>query len=87
MSSGDLPSEDKSADSLAVIKQLPTDLLLIVFIHGFKGTDTTFKNFPSRLEHVLTEVIENLKVECIVFPAYETKGQLVRDDHLNFARR
>ncbi|KAG1907023.1 uncharacterized protein F5891DRAFT_1181324 [Suillus fuscotomentosus] len=85
MSSGDSPSEDKSADSLAVIKQLPTDLLLIVFIHGFKGTDTTFKNFPSRLEHVLTEVIENLKVECIVFPAYETKGQLMKTPLQNAA--
>lgn len=76
MSSGDSPSEGKSSDSLAVIKRLPPDLLLIVFIHGFKGTDTTFENFPSRLEHVLTEIIENLKVECILFPAYETKGQL-----------
>jgi len=57
-------------------KQLPPDLLLIVFIHGFKGTDTTFENFPSKIEHVLTETIENLKVECILFPAYETKGQL-----------
>ncbi|KAG1833428.1 hypothetical protein EV424DRAFT_1532911 [Suillus variegatus] len=85
MSSRDSPSEDKSADSLAVIKQLPTDLLLIVFIHGFKGTDTTFKNFPSRLEHVLTEVIENLKVECIVFPAYETKGQLMKTPLQNAA--
>ncbi|KAG1806643.1 uncharacterized protein HD556DRAFT_1436583 [Suillus plorans] len=85
MSSGDSPSEDKSADSLAVIKQLPTDLLLIVFIHGFKGTDTTFKNFPSRLEHVLTEVIENLNVECIVFPAYETKGQLMKTPLQNAA--
>ncbi|KAG1783133.1 hypothetical protein EV702DRAFT_1191570 [Suillus placidus] len=85
MSSGDSPSEDKSADSLAVIKQLPPDLLLIVFIHGFKGTDTTFENFPSRLEHVLTEIIENLKVECILFPAYETKGQLMETTLQNAA--
>ncbi|KAG2154950.1 uncharacterized protein EDB93DRAFT_1247907 [Suillus bovinus] len=85
MSSRDSPSGDKSADSLAVVKRLPSDLLLIVFIHGFKGTDTTFKNFPSRLEHVLTEVIENLKVECIVFPAYETKGQLMKTPLQNAA--
>ncbi|KAG2156219.1 hypothetical protein DEU56DRAFT_225034 [Suillus clintonianus] len=76
MNSGDSSSEDKSAGSLAVIKQLPPDLLLIIFIHGFKGTDTTFENFPSRLEHVLKETVQNLRVECVLFPAYETKGQL-----------
>ncbi|KAG1752628.1 uncharacterized protein EDB91DRAFT_1243392 [Suillus paluster] len=76
MNSADVPPGDNSANSLAVVKQLPPDLLLIIFIHGFKGTDTTFENFPARLEHVLKETIENLKVECILFPSYETKGQL-----------
>ncbi|TFY73013.1 hypothetical protein EWM64_g10999, partial [Hericium alpestre] len=52
------------------------DILLVIFIHGFKGTDTTFNSFPSRLEHILTETINDVKVECIVFPAYETKGDL-----------
>lgn len=52
------------------------DLLLVVFIHGFKGTDTTFVDFPARLQHVLNETIENVVSECIVFPAYETKGEL-----------
>lgn len=47
------------------------DLLLIVFIHGFKGTDETFGGFPERLQHVLTETISHVSVECTVFPAYE----------------
>ena len=34
MSSEDAQSPDKSTDRLAVVKQLPPDLLLIVFIHG-----------------------------------------------------
>ncbi|KAF8497348.1 hypothetical protein JB92DRAFT_2745657 [Gautieria morchelliformis] len=55
---------------------LPQDLLLCIFIHGFKGTDETFGDFPERLRHLLTETIENVAVECIVFPAYETKGEL-----------
>ncbi|TDL29927.1 hypothetical protein BD410DRAFT_893134 [Rickenella mellea] len=62
--------------SLALIKVLPPDLLLIVFIHGFKGTDSTFLGFPERLKHVAQETIENVVVESIVFPAYETKGEL-----------
>ncbi|KAF8592227.1 hypothetical protein K439DRAFT_1626236 [Ramaria rubella] len=55
---------------------LPQDLLLCIFIHGFKGTDETFGGFPDRLRHILTETIDNIAVECIVFPAYETKGEL-----------
>ena len=38
---------------------------------SFNGTDETFGGFPDRLQHILTETIENVAVECIVFPAYE----------------
>ncbi|OBZ76744.1 hypothetical protein A0H81_03690 [Grifola frondosa] len=55
---------------------LPKGLLLVVFIHGFKGTDSTFAGFPDRLRHILSETITNAAVETIVFPAYETKGNL-----------
>ncbi|KAJ7490429.1 hypothetical protein B0H11DRAFT_2010406 [Mycena galericulata] len=51
--------------------------LIVVFIHGFKGTDETFGAFPERLQHILAETIPNASVECIVFPAYQTKGDLV----------
>ncbi|KAI0952251.1 hypothetical protein AcW1_004408 [Taiwanofungus camphoratus] len=51
-------------------------LLLVVFIHGFKGTDTTFAGFPERLQHILSETISNVRVESVVFPAYETRGEL-----------
>jgi len=43
----------------------------------FKGTDSTFVNFPARLQHVLSETVDNVVAECIVFPSYETKGELV----------
>ncbi|KAG9046548.1 hypothetical protein FS837_004204 [Tulasnella sp. UAMH 9824] len=52
------------------------DLLICVFIHGFKGTDSTFGDFPVRLAHILETTISNVKSECIIFPAYETKGEL-----------
>ncbi|KAJ7178975.1 hypothetical protein C8R46DRAFT_1323205 [Mycena filopes] len=64
-----------SDDELAVVPVI-TDAVICVFIHGFKGTDTTFVEFPERLRHILTETISNVSVECIVFPAYETKGNL-----------
>jgi hypothetical protein len=52
-------------------ESLPQELLLLVFVHGFKGTDTTFAEFPKRLRHLLAESIQNTSVESIVFPAYE----------------
>lgn len=64
------------SNSGALIKPLPPDLLLVVFIHGFKGTDSTFSSFPKRLEHVLSKSIDNVVTECIIFPEYETKGEL-----------
>jgi len=48
-----------------------TELLLAVFIHGFKGTDTSFEEFPQRLQHLLSESVQPMQVECVVFPAYE----------------
>jgi hypothetical protein len=47
------------------------ELLLLVFVHGFKGSDNTFSDFPQRLEHNLTKSILDIKVESVVFPAYE----------------
>ncbi|KAF8165537.1 hypothetical protein B0H34DRAFT_649403 [Crassisporium funariophilum] len=62
-------------DALALTKSEP-EILLVVYIHGFKGTDTTFGDFPQRLEHILSETIPHVVVESLIFPAYETKGEL-----------
>ncbi|KAN0126899.1 hypothetical protein V8E52_000539 [Russula decolorans] len=56
--------------------QTSPDILLIIFIHGFKGDDKTFGEFPSRLQHILSESAQGMVVESIVFPAYETRGDL-----------
>jgi hypothetical protein len=58
-----------------------SELLLLVFVHGFKGTDNTFSDFPQRLEHNLTQTIPDVKVESIVFPAYEVRRQEQLLDH------
>ncbi|KAH9853663.1 hypothetical protein C2E23DRAFT_728363 [Lenzites betulinus] len=65
-----------SAEQAAASPATSADLVLLVFIHGFKGTDSTFAEFPQRLQHILTETLANTTVESIVFPAYETKGEL-----------
>ncbi|KAK0206358.1 hypothetical protein DFS33DRAFT_583819 [Desarmillaria ectypa] len=58
------------------VTQTASDLLLLVFIHGFKGDDETFLQFPQRMQHVLSDTIPGCTVESIVFPVYETKGEL-----------
>jgi hypothetical protein len=67
-----VPPESKDALALTSAVQ---ELVLIIFIHGFKGTDSTFGEFPNRLENVLGGTVPGLKAECIVFPAYEVSGE------------
>ncbi|KAJ9093231.1 hypothetical protein QFC19_008437 [Naganishia cerealis] len=57
-----------------------TESVLIVYVHGFKGTDVTFEQFPERLQHVVHEsiVAAGFKSTVVskVFPVFETKGEL-----------
>ncbi|KAJ7765059.1 hypothetical protein DFH07DRAFT_737928 [Mycena maculata] len=69
-----MSSWDSAPTDLTIISNLK---LLVIFIHGFKGTDETFGAFPERLQNMLSETIPHASVECVVFPAYETKGDLV----------
>jgi hypothetical protein len=50
--------------------------LLLVFIHGFKGDDNTFANFPDRLRAVVARALPAVKVASVVYPKYETRGGL-----------
>ncbi|CAG8643089.1 4575_t:CDS:2 [Acaulospora morrowiae] len=50
--------------------------LLLIFIHGFKGDDKTFLDFPERLQRILTESRHEIDTESIIYPRYETKGEL-----------
>jgi hypothetical protein len=46
-------------------------------VHRFKGTDSTFGEFPERMQHVLSETIRNIHVESVVFPAYEVLPSVI----------
>ncbi|KAH9999699.1 hypothetical protein F4779DRAFT_635832 [Xylariaceae sp. FL0662B] len=50
--------------------------LLLCFIHGFKGDDDTFRNFPQDLQNCVASKLPDQNVESIVYPKYETKGEL-----------
>ncbi|UPK91630.1 hypothetical protein LCI18_002565 [Fusarium solani-melongenae] len=52
--------------------------LLLCFIHGFKGTDDTFHDFPFDLKKAVARQLPDDKVESVVYPKYETTGELVQ---------
>lgn len=53
-----------------------TKTLLLVFIHGFKGDDDTFGRFPSTLGAHVARALPQLAVRTLVYPQYETRGDL-----------
>jgi len=55
---------------------LGKDLLLVVFIHGFMGSDSTFGLFPQCLKEVLSESIDSAVTECIIYPKYDTEDEM-----------
>ncbi|KAI1171128.1 hypothetical protein F4777DRAFT_594120 [Nemania sp. FL0916] len=50
--------------------------LLLCFLHGFKGDDDTFRTFPDDLKVQVAKILPEDNVEAIVYPKYETKGEL-----------
>ncbi|KAG9017448.1 hypothetical protein FRB93_007563 [Tulasnella sp. JGI-2019a] len=63
-------------EPITLVRDASKGLLLCIFVHGFKGAEDSFGDFPSRLAHILDSTITAITSECIVFPAYETKGEL-----------
>ncbi|OBT56005.1 hypothetical protein VE04_03022 [Pseudogymnoascus sp. 24MN13] len=50
--------------------------LLLVFIHGFKGDHKTFASFPDHVASILAPSLPNTTILPLVYPAYETRGDL-----------
>ncbi|KAK0732825.1 hypothetical protein B0T21DRAFT_349795 [Apiosordaria backusii] len=53
--------------------------LLLCFIHGFKGNDHTFgpsQSFPTHLLSLLRPSLPKLNLEFLIYPTFETRGDL-----------
>ncbi|KAF2851793.1 hypothetical protein T440DRAFT_422485 [Plenodomus tracheiphilus IPT5] len=50
--------------------------ILLCFIHGFKGGDDTFGNFPSHLKALLQHALPKVSILTITYPKFETRGDL-----------
>ncbi|GAA5954406.1 hypothetical protein JCM8115_004578 [Rhodotorula mucilaginosa] len=60
------------------------DLVLAVFLHGFKGGADTFAAFPNRLQN--TMMARGIGFEPVVYPPYDTRGELIVavDNHVTW---
>lgn len=79
-------------------RKMRNELLLLVFVHGFKGGGQstccsiravadarpsivlpadTFGAFPDRITHILTESQPDVEVQPIVYPPFDTRGELI----------
>ncbi|KAH8649122.1 hypothetical protein BX600DRAFT_502592 [Xylariales sp. PMI_506] len=61
--------------------------LLLCFIHGFKGSDDTFQSFPWDLKKLVSDKLPEHNVESVVYPKYETKGELGKSWKTNSGHR
>ncbi|KAL8712124.1 MAG: hypothetical protein Q9220_003558 [cf. Caloplaca sp. 1 TL-2023] len=50
--------------------------LLLCFIHGFKGGDSTFAAFPEHLRALVSHALPAITVKAITYPQFETRGDL-----------
>ncbi|KAK4131576.1 hypothetical protein BT67DRAFT_346183, partial [Trichocladium antarcticum] len=56
-------------------------ILLLCFVHGFKasfasGNDDTFRDFPKHLQDTVASNLPGHQVASVVYPRYETRGEL-----------
>ncbi|KAK4097459.1 hypothetical protein N658DRAFT_478795 [Parathielavia hyrcaniae] len=51
-------------------------ILLLAFIHGFRGSDFTFGDFPDHLKDTAANNLPDHEVATAVYPRYETRGEL-----------
>ncbi|KAK5655804.1 hypothetical protein OQA88_5342 [Cercophora sp. LCS_1] len=54
----------------------PSPILLLCYIHGFKGTTTTFGTFPNDLEAHLSALLPSTTIKTLIYPQYSTVGEL-----------
>lgn len=51
-------------------------ILVLCFVHGFKGGNDTFGAFPEHLKSLVKHGLPHVDVRIIIYPKYETRGQL-----------
>ncbi|KAI8925895.1 hypothetical protein BC831DRAFT_400617, partial [Entophlyctis helioformis] len=60
----------------------PQPKVLLLFVHGFLGSETSFSTFPLDLLSALRQSHRLLNLEARVLPRFETKGDPTRSVNL-----
>jgi len=61
--------------------------LLLVYIHGFMGDETSFRNFPAHVHNLVSVMLAESHVVCTkLYPKYRSRYALevARDDFSNW---
>jgi hypothetical protein len=61
--------------------------LLLIFIHGFMGNETSFQSFPAHVHNLLTiTLVETHVVHTKIYPRYKSRKaiEFARDDFSNW---
>jgi hypothetical protein len=61
--------------------------LLLIYIHGFMGNETSFKSFPAHVHNILTVTLsESHVVHSKIYPRYRSRKPIehARDDFSNW---
>lgn len=85
-------SEDPRSSSMQSLR--PTEeagayrrTLLLIYIHGFMGNETSFKSFPAHVHNLLTVTLsESHVVHSKIYPRYRSRKPIehARDDFSNW---
>lgn len=61
--------------------------LLLIYIHGFMGSETSFQSFPAHVQNILAVTLaETHVVHTKIYPRYKTRGaiEFARDGFSNW---
>ncbi|KAF2209414.1 hypothetical protein CERZMDRAFT_114075 [Cercospora zeae-maydis SCOH1-5] len=59
--------------------QRPRRRLLLIYIHGFMGAETSFRSFPAHVHNLLTVLLsETHVIHTKVYPRYASRGKIIR---------
>lgn len=78
--------DPRSSSTQSLVPSVDADgrrKLLLVYIHGFMGTETSFKNFPAHVHGLLANALaESHVVHSKIYPRYKSRRamEFARDD-------
>ena len=61
--------------------------LLLIYVHGFMGNETSFQSFPAHIHNLVTvKLVDTHVIHTKIYPRYKSRGAIesARDDFSNW---